>query len=292
MSSSTLQSLNGQATRGAAVEIRDVSHAYPSTRGGSGSVPVLDHVDLAVKPGEFITLIGPSGCGKSTLLHMVGGLLHPESGQVRYDDSEVRAVNTDVGYMTQRDTLLPYRTLEANVELPLKFRNVPGDQVRAQVAATLERVGLSGFERSYPGQLSGGMRSRAMIARTLVYRPRTLLMDEPLGALDALLRVKMQAWLLEMWGRDSPTMLYVTHEIEEALLLADRIVVFSKRPARVLLDLKVGPPRPRDTRRNPDLVAMHDLIWETLRDQLDTPADSPSDQAPIAGESPTETVSS
>ncbi|HMG44246.1 MAG TPA: ABC transporter ATP-binding protein [Acidimicrobiales bacterium] len=258
---------------GASLELRGVSLAYPGP-GGAPPAPVLQDVDLSLRPGERVALIGPSGCGKSTLLNMIGGLLEPDEGQVTYDGGPIAGVNTDVGYMTQRDTLLPYRTVEANVALPLKFRHERPDDIRRRVDETLEQVGLSGFGRAYPGQLSGGMRSRAMIARTLVYRPRTLLMDEPLAALDALLRQKMQSWLLEMWGRESMTVLYVTHEIEEALLLADRIVVFSRRPARVLLDLAVTAGKPRDTRRDPDLIALHDLVWETLRDQLEAPSDA------------------
>lgn len=256
------------AQTGAALEVSNVSHAYGGT-GGAPLVPVLEDVEFSVKPGEFVALIGPSGCGKSTLLHMIGGLLDPNRGEIRYDGRPIVGVNTDAGYMTQRDTLLPHRTLESNIALPLKFRHMDKGQIKREVAAALQQVGLDGFSRAYPGQLSGGMRSRAMIARTLVYHPRTLLMDEPLGALDALLRQRMQDWFLELWSRDSPTVLYVTHEIEEALLLADRILVFSKRPARLLLNLTVHAERPRDSRRNPDLVKMHDLVWDTLRDQLE-----------------------
>jgi NitT/TauT family transport system ATP-binding protein len=254
---------------GASLELHGVSHAYGGGYGGAPLVPVLEDIEFSVRPGEFVALIGPSGCGKSTLLHMIGGLLRPKTGQVRYDGRPIVGVNTDVGYMTQRETLLPHRTVEANVALPLKFRHMDKAKVDREVAATLLQVGLDGFNRAYPGQLSGGMRSRAMIARTLVYHPRTLLMDEPLGALDALLRQRMQDWFLDLWSRDSPTVLYVTHEIEEALLLADRILVFSRRPAHLLLDLRVEAERPRDTRRNPDLVKLHDLIWEALRDQVD-----------------------
>jgi NitT/TauT family transport system ATP-binding protein len=254
---------------GASVEVKNVSHAYEGT-GGRPPVQVLEGINFNVRPGEFVALIGPSGCGKSTLLHMVGGLLRPNAGELLYDGQPVRGVNTDVGYMTQRDTLLPHRTIEANVALPLKFRHVDRRTIKRDVNAALQRVGLGAFQHAYPGQLSGGMRSRAMIARTLVYSPRTLLMDEPLGALDALLRQRMQDSLLQLWARDAPTVLYVTHEIEEALLLADRVLVFSRRPACLLMDLPVPSPRPRDTRRNPDLVQLHEQIWEALRDQLET----------------------
>lgn len=256
------------ARTGASLEVQGVSHAFAG-HGRGELVPVLQDIKFTVEPGQFVALIGPSGCGKSTLLHMIGGLLSPNEGEVRYDGMPILGVNTDVGYMTQRDTLLPHRSIEANISLPLKFRKMDKATVKREVAATLRQVGLDGFHHAYPGQLSGGMRSRAMIARTLVYHPRTLLMDEPLGALDALLRQRMQDWFLELWSRDAPTVLYVTHEIEEALLLADRILVFSRRPARLLLDLTVPADRPRETRRNPELVKLHDLIWETLRDQLE-----------------------
>jgi NitT/TauT family transport system ATP-binding protein len=252
---------------GAGVELRSVTHAFPGTK-GKAVVDVLDDVSLTVAPGEFVALIGPSGCGKSTLLNLVGGLLRPDEGEVVYDGAAVGGVNTDVGYMTQRDTLLPWLTVEANVALPLRFRRQSKEQQRELVAAGLERMGLGGFAHSYPGQLSGGMRSRVMIARTLVYRPRTILMDEPLGALDALLRLKMQDELLDMWRREAATVLYVTHDIEEALALADRVIVFSARPARVLCDLAVPGDRPRDTRRDQELVAMYDKVWTTLREEL------------------------
>lgn len=252
---------------GAGVEVRSVTHAFPGIK-GKAVVDVIADVSLTVAPGEFVALIGPSGCGKSTLLNMVGGLIRPDEGEVVHDGTVVDGVNTDVGYMTQRDTLLPWLTVEANVALPLRFRREGKDQQRELVTAGLDRMGLGGFAQSYPGQLSGGMRSRVMIARTLVYRPRTILMDEPLGALDALLRLKMQDELLEMWRRESATVLYVTHDIEEALALADRVTVFSARPARVLCDLTVPGSRPRDTRRHADLVAMYEKIWTTLREEL------------------------
>jgi len=253
---------------GASVEVRSISHTFPATKGNE-PVAVLDDVSLSIAPGEFVALIGPSGCGKSTLLNMVGGLIRPDEGEVVYAGSAVGAVNTDVGYMTQRDTLLPWLTVEANVALPLRFRREGKADIKGLVTDALDRMGLGGFARSYPGQLSGGMRSRVMIARTLVYRPRTILMDEPLGALDALLRLKMQDELLEMWRRESATVLYVTHDIEEALALADRVFVFSARPARVLAELAVPGERPRDTRREKDLVAMYDVVWKTLREELD-----------------------
>jgi NitT/TauT family transport system ATP-binding protein len=252
------------------VELRDVSHSFP----GSGyALPVLKDVTLSIPDGQFVSLIGPSGCGKSTLLNLVAGFLKPSSGEVLYDGKPVTGVNRDTGYLTQRDTLLPWRTVRSNVSLPLRFRGTDKEETTRLVDEALEQVGLEQFAKSFPGQLSGGMRSRVMIARTLVYKPRTQLLDEPLGALDALLRTQMQKNLLEMWTWHQSTVMFVTHDIEEALALSDRIVVFSARPARVLADIPINVERPRDPRHDPVLIDHYTQIWGLLQDQLDIQAE-------------------
>jgi NitT/TauT family transport system ATP-binding protein len=252
------------------VELRNVSHAFAGPAGAA--LPVLADVSLSIPDGQFVSLIGPSGCGKSTLLNMVAGFLAPSSGEVVYDGEPVAGINRDTGYLTQRDTLLPWRTVRSNVALPLRFRGSSKDETAKLVDEALERVGLADFKNAFPGQLSGGMRSRVMIARTLVYKPRTQLLDEPLGALDALLRMQMQEQLLQMWRWHQSTVMFVTHDIEEALALSDRVVVFSARPARVLADIPISIERPRDPRHDTTLIELYSQIWGLLQHQLDIQA--------------------
>ncbi|MBV9539099.1 MAG: ABC transporter ATP-binding protein, partial [Acidisphaera sp.] len=188
-------------------------------------------VDLAVPRGSFLTIVGPSGCGKSTILNMVAGLMPPSEGCVLYNGAPVDGPNRRVGYMTQKDTLLPWRSVEDNIgiALELRCRSTPGRERRDRVARIMEVVGLSGFGRHYPNELSGGMRKRAALARMLIYEPETLLLDEPFGALDAQLKLVMQQELLRLTRARQMTVLFVTHDLGEALTLADRIILFSAR---------------------------------------------------------------
>src|SRR5215212_7653905 len=202
------------------------------------------NVNLSVDSGKFIAVVGPSGCGKSTLLNMSAGLMKPSAGTVRYAGTEVNGVNRNVGYMTQRDNLLPWRSVEANVGLALEVARVPTAERQKRVREFIDLVGLTGFEKHYPAELSGGMRKRVALARTLVYDPETLLMDEPFGALDAQLKVIMHGELLKLWERSHKTILFVTHDLTEAITLADRVVVMSSRPGRIKLIQKVDLPRP------------------------------------------------
>lgn len=209
-------------------------------------VEALREVSLSVPEGRFVALIGPSGCGKSTLLNIAAGLMAADQGTTLYRQNPVTSVNTQVGYMTQSDNLLPWRTTAGNVQLALEIRKVRSELRREKVADVLDLVGLSGFEKHYPRELSGGMKKRVALARTLIYEPETLLLDEPFGALDAQLRLILQQELLDIWGKLSATILFVTHQVEEAIGLADEVVVFSRRPARIRLHEEVGLPRPRD----------------------------------------------
>jgi NitT/TauT family transport system ATP-binding protein len=184
---------------------------------------------LQVHRGEFLAIVGPSGCGKSTLLNMVAGTLPPTEGVVRYKGEPVTGINYDVGYLTQKNFCLPWRTVEANVRLPLEFRRFPKDEIDRRVRSSIDKVGLRGFEKAYPKQLSGGMLQRVMIARTLAYGPDIYLMDEPLGSLDAQLRTRMHGELLKLWQETGATFVFVTHDLQEAITLADRVVVMSKR---------------------------------------------------------------
>ncbi|WP_235013878.1 MULTISPECIES: ABC transporter ATP-binding protein [unclassified Parafrankia] len=237
-------------------------------RSGDGEFTALESVDLDIESGSFVCFIGPSGCGKTTLLNMSAGLLAPSEGDVYFRGQRLNGVNTGVGFITQHDNLLPWRTLEKNVGIALEIERVPRKERRQRVAEVIELVGLKGFAQRYPSQLSGGMQKRASLARGLVYNPSTLLMDEPFGALDAQLRFTMQKELLRIWERDRKTIIFVTHDLDEALLLADKVVVFGTRPGRVVHVEDVPLERPRDL-ADLRLSPVYGELWERLWKLLD-----------------------
>ena len=206
---------------------------------------VLGGIDLVAREAEFVAVIGPSGCGKSTLFNVVAGLAEPTSGEVLIDGECPASRLGRVSYMPQKDLLLPWRTILDNVVLGLEVRGVGREAARRAASARLADFGLDGFGGSYPAKLSGGMRQRAAFLRTLLLGRDLLLLDEPFGALDALTCVEMQEWLLGVWERERPTILLVTHDVDEALLLADRVYVFGERPAVVRREVVVDLPRPR-----------------------------------------------
>lgn len=231
----------------------------------------LKDVDLEIAPGDFVCVVGPSGCGKSTLLNLLSGLMKPSDGDIRMGGAQIAMPNTRVGYITQKDTLMPWRTVTRNVSLPLEIAGHTGAAHDDRVQAMIETVGLEGFEKSYPSQLSGGMRKRVVLARTLVQDPEVLLADEPFGALDAQLRMILQEELQRIWMETGKTILFVTHDIAEAVTLADRVVVMSARPARVKLDRRIDLPRPRDVYRinaRPEFTALVDELWQALGDDI------------------------
>jgi NitT/TauT family transport system ATP-binding protein len=237
----------------------------------------LDPVDIGVAEREFVALLGPSGCGKSTVLNLVAGLLAPTTGTVTYRGAEVAGPNGRVGYMTQKDTLLPWRTVADNVgiALELRCRAVPAAERRERVAQVLELVGLTGFEHHFPAELSGGMRKRAALARMLVYEPETLLLDEPFGALDAQLKIIMHQELLRLTRLRGMTVLFVTHDLSEAIALADRILVFSGRPGRVRASKTVPFGRDRDVltvQFEPAFAALYADLWSELKPELEAGA--------------------
>jgi ABC-type nitrate/sulfonate/bicarbonate transport system, ATPase component len=257
------------ATAGSAPEfsLRGVTRRFRSA--GKDEFVALQSVDLDIESGSFVCFIGPSGCGKTTLLNMSAGLLAPTEGTVEFRGERLTGVNTGVGFITQHDNLLPWRTLEKNVGVALEIERMPREERRKRVAEVIDLVGLGGFAKRYPSQLSGGMQKRASLARGLVYGPSTLLMDEPFGALDAQLRFTMQKELLRIWERDRKTIIFVTHDLDEAILLADKIVVFGTHPGRVVHVEDVPLERPRDSaelRLNPT----YGEIWERLWKLLDT----------------------
>jgi NitT/TauT family transport system ATP-binding protein len=232
-----------------------------------GALHAMGPISLTVRSGEFLAIVGPSGCGKSTLLNLVAGTLTPSTGQVRYNGRVVDGPNRDVGYITQRNYCLPWRTVEANVQLPLEFRRFPPAEIAARAARALRQVGLGGFEKAYPRQLSGGMLQRVMIARTLAYEPASYLMDEPFGSLDAQLRLRMHAELLKLWQDTGATFVFVTHDLHEAITLADRVVVMSGRPGKTKLVVNIDLPRPRDVvdiQADPVFGVYFKTLWHAL----------------------------
>ena len=215
------------------------------SRGKRGSVTALDDLHLRVGEGEFVTLVGPSGCGKSTVLKLVSGLLAPSAGQVRIHGEAVRGPRREMGFVFQTPVLLPWRSVRDNVLLPIEML---GQSVKAHAAAAdalLEKVGLHGFERAHSWELSGGMQQRVGICRALIHDPEILLMDEPFAALDAMTRETIGLELLRIWDERRKTVLFVTHSIPEAVLLADRVVVMSPRPGRIASVIPIDLPRPR-----------------------------------------------
>lgn len=239
--------------------------------GGTGRLRVLDGVSFQVRHGQFTAVVGPSGCGKSTLLQMAAGLLRPTGGVVRHEGAAVAALNRAVGWVPQQAQLLPWKTLAENVALPLVLRGVAATERARRVGAMLTAVGLSGFERHYPHQLSGGMQKRAAIARTLIYEPQAVLMDEPFGALDAQTRMVMQNDLQALCARAGTTILFVTHDLVEAILLADNVVLLSRSPARVKADLPVALPRPRNVFQpfhNPGFSDIYDRVWSIFQSEV------------------------
>lgn len=224
----------------------DVEIAFHNASVRFGPLVAMGPTSFSVRRGEFVVIIGPSGCGKSTLLNLVAGTVKSATGDVYYKGKPVEGLNRDVGYITQKNYCLPWRTVAENVALPLELRGWKNDHIQGRTREVLEQVGLTGFELAYPSQLSGGMLQRVMIARTLVYKPNVFLMDEPFGSLDAQLRLRMHSELLQLWERTGATFLFVTHDLHEAITLADRVVVMSKRPGVPKLILDISLPRPRN----------------------------------------------
>jgi NitT/TauT family transport system ATP-binding protein len=240
--------------------------------GGAVPVVALAAVDLAIERGEFVTLVGPSGCGKSSLLTLISGLSSPSSGHIRIAGRDIAGTDREVGFITQQDNLFPWRTLVDNVALSLELAGVPAAERRREADRWIRRVGLEGFEQAYPHQLSGGMRQRANIIRTLIYEPSVILMDEPFGPLDAQTRLSLQALLLSIWESQRSTVLFVTHDLTEAIALADWVVLMSARPGRIVRVDRVDIPRPRDIfhiHDLPEFRRLYDALWRDLPAQVD-----------------------
>lgn len=232
-------------------------------------LPVLEGISLEVKEGEIVSLVGPSGCGKSTLLDIIAGLTIPDRGKVWIGEEEVTGKKGKVSYMPQNDLLFPWRTILDNVILPLQLAGVSTNKAREEGRRFLPLFGLEGFAESYPSMLSGGMRQRAALLRTYLIQKDPILLDEPFGRLDALTRAEMQKWLLTIWEKMRRTILLVTHDVEEAIFLSDRIYLLSSRPGRVIKEVFVPLPRPRTEgmKTEEDLIEIKRILLEALENK-------------------------
>ena len=261
---------------GAKLELRSVTHLFGSKQGAP--VTALDDVTIRVPDRKFVSILGPSGCGKSTIFNIIAGLITPSRGAVYLDGENITGMVGFVGYMLQKDLLLFWRTVLDNVILGMELRGTSKQAARERALPHLKRYGLAGFEMLYPSALSGGMRQRAALLRTLLYDCPLVLLDEPFGALDAQTRTQMQEWLLQIWADFDKTVVFVTHDVEEAVYLSDQIVVMTPRPGRVKDVIDVPIPRPRDpeTLHDPAFLALKRHCRELL-----------SAEAPAHREAPT-----
>ena len=255
------------------VEIQGVSKIYQKTvKDSTTEIEALSNVDLSIRENEFLSIIGPSGCGKTTLLKIIDGLIPYDSGSISINGKPIHGPGPDRAVVFQTFALLPWRTVLANVEFSLELRRIPPKE-RTDIARDyLTRVGLSDFANHYPHELSGGMQQRAGLARALAVSPAILLMDEPFGAVDAQTRQLLQEELLELWQRERKTVIFITHSMDEAVYLSDRVVVMTPRPGRVaeLLDVPLPRPRIADTvRRDPKFVDLTNYIWGSLKNAME-----------------------
>lgn len=249
----------------------DVQHVSKSFRAGAHVREVISDLDLTVRQGEFLSIVGPSGCGKSTLLAMIAGLAPTTGGAIRVRGQAVSGLVPDIGFAFQRDALLPWRTAAQNVALPLRCRGLKKAEALRQAAGWLDRVGLGAHVDKYPHQLSGGMRKRVAIAVMLCYEPDLLLLDEPFSALDVQTRNLMENDLLELCAATNQTVVLITHDLEEAIAMSDRVVVMSAGPARIIGDHQIGLAKPRDVfeaKADPAFAPIYAKLWEDLRDEV------------------------
>lgn len=254
-----------QKLTGSAVELEGVALSY-------GAFTAISEVGFSVPPGEFAAIVGPTGCGKSSVLNLVAGLLRPSSGRIVVDGSPVSAVNRRAAYMFQQDALMPWKTALDNVGLGPQLRGTPRQLAQEQARSWLARVGLNGFEDRYPHQLSGGQRKRVAMGQALINHLPLLLMDEPFSALDVQTRSLMEQELLGLWHELGPTVLFVTHDLEEAIAMSDRVLLFTAGPqARIKGDYRVDLPRPRnvvEARFTPGFTQIYERVWNDLREEV------------------------
>jgi len=251
---------------GLALEAVGVRKAY--SKNGQ-SLEILDVERFSVREGEFVTVIGPSGCGKSTFLHIMGGFIKAESGSIRVSGKEVSGPGPDRGMMFQEFALFPWKTVAGNVAWGLEAQGVPREQIKTRVWTYLQITGLGEFSNHFPAELSGGMKQRVALARVLAIDPEVLLMDEPFGALDSQTREVMQEELIRLWEQTGKTIVFVTHDIEEAVFLGDRVVVLTARPGRIREEVKIDLPRPRDLtiKKSAQCHEYRNYIWDLIRSE-------------------------
>src|SRR5262249_22876617 len=243
-----------------------LDHVSMTFKTPTGTYRALAPITLDIPEGRFVSLIGPSGCGKSTIFNLIAGLLEPTSGRVLIDGIDATGTIGRVGYMLQKDLLLAWRTVLDNVVLGMEIQGVPISEARERALPLLQRYGLAGFEHLYPDALSGGMRQRAALLRTLLFDTDIILLDEPFGALDAQTKLRMQEWLLQLWSDFSKTVVFVTHDVEEAIYLSDEVVVMGTRPGRILetIPVPVGRPRLRTTALSPEFIKIKERCLALL----------------------------
>ncbi|WP_302409708.1 ABC transporter ATP-binding protein [Comamonas kerstersii] len=254
------------------IQARDVrmDFAIEDDKGRRQQISALQDFNLDIREGEFFTILGPSGCGKSTFLNVLAGLAHKTSGSITIDGRPAEGINLHQGVVFQGYALFPWRTVLQNIEMGLEIRKVPKRERKETAEHFLDLVGLSGFAHRYPHELSGGMRQRVAIARALAYSPDLLLMDEPFAALDAQTREILQAELLRIWEAHKKTIVFITHSLDEAIYLSDRIAVMTHRPGRIksILDVPLARPRPAEIRHSPQFVQLREQAWDVLRDEV------------------------
>ncbi|WP_372660220.1 ABC transporter ATP-binding protein [Hydrogenophaga sp.] len=255
-----------------AIDLQGVACTFISKDDPGQRYTAVQDVSLKVEAGEFVSVVGPTGCGKSTLLNVAAGLLVPSTGSVSVFGQALNGTNTRAGYMFQAESLMPWRTALQNVMAGLEFRGVPLEQARAQGEDWLRRVGLGGFGDRYPHQLSGGMRKRTSLAQTLALDPDIILMDEPFSALDIQTRQLMENEVLELWAAKKKAVLFITHDLDEAIAMSDRVVVLSAGPgSRPIGEFHIDLPRPRDVaeiKTTPRFIELHSAIWAVLREEV------------------------
>lgn len=246
----------------------EISHVSKTFRRREAAVEALRDFNLTIHQHEIVAVIGPSGCGKSTLLNMIAGIYPPSKGQVLYKGTQVSDLNTDVGYMTQKDNLLPWRSVRDNIAFPLELAGMSRSEREIRAEKIIKAVGLDGFQSRFPNELSGGMRKRVSLARMIVYGAETALLDEPFAALDAQLKLAMHGLLLQLAAENKQTVIFVTHDLMEAVTLADRVIVCTRRPAMIALEQKISLARPRDVlnvRFTNQFKEHYDALWDRLR---------------------------
>lgn len=250
------------------VTLRGVTKVFPASDGGPG-VHALGPIDIDIGKGEFFAVVGPSGCGKSTMLELIAGLTTPTEGQIEFEGQAIRDIPDGVGVVFQEDACFPWLSVEGNVEFGLRRSNFDAAEKARRVAAVVKMMGLTEFARAYPAQLSGGMRQRVCIARTLVVEPRLILLDEPFGALDQQTRLLMGDEVLRLWRETGATVFLITHALDEAAMLADRIGVMSARPGKLIDVVETNWPRDRDSRivERENFGALTSRLWKSLRDE-------------------------